>query len=194
MESSMTGDMEASGEPNPRDAQLRGRIGWICQAVRIAGVVWLLWGTTQALWIWSHRADFIDKSLKIQDVDPATISDFNYWLAFVPVLVAAAADAFMVWRLWLLMRGYLKGDIFSVDASNRLRAVALAGLVATVVAALAPPVQVVLASPALFSKFHIWQLVSPDSLLYALICGFLLALAAIFKAGAEIAEENKQFV
>jgi len=190
----MTEDVETSSESSPRDARLREKIGWICQAVRIAGVVWLLWGIAQSLWVWTRRADFIDKALKNYGIDPATISDFNYWLAYSPVLVTIAFDAFMVSRLWLLVRGYLKGDIFSVEAACRLRTVALAGFAATAVSAIARPMQFALMSPTLLTRLSPWQLILPETLLYALICGFLLALAAIFKAGAEVAEENRQFV
>jgi hypothetical protein len=193
MENSMIDNIEANGDISPRDVKLHSRIGWICQAVRIAAIIWLLWAIAVNIWVWTHRANFMDKSLKMYDVDPATISDFNYWMADVPTVVALSTSAFMVWRLQLLMRGYLDGDIFSVGASDRLRAVALAGFAAAA-GAIARPLQVVLLSPTLLTKLQIWQLVSPETLLYALICGFLLALAAIFKAGAEIAEENRQFV
>ena len=190
----MIDNIEANGDISPRDVKLHSQIGWICQAVRIAAIIWLLWAIAESAWIQTHRANFMDKSLKMHEVDPATISDFNYWMAYIPTVVAISTSAFMVWRLQLLMRGYLEGDIFSVDASDRLRAVALAGFAAAAAGAIARPLQVVLLSPALLTKFQIWQWASPNSLLYAMICGFLLALAAIFRAGAEIAEENRQFV
>lgn len=179
---------------NPSLAALRGRIAWICQAVRIAALAWLLWGVATNVWIRFHRSEYFDKGLRFNEIDPASITDARYWAAFVLIIAVYAAAAFMVYRLWLLMQGYLDGDIFSVEAAGRLRRVALSGFAATAANVILPPLQLALMSTALFSKIPLWRLVAPDNLLYALLCGFFLALSAIFRAAAEIADEHAQFV
>ena len=60
----MIDDVEANGDISPQDAKLRSRIGWICQAVRIAAVVWLLWAIGESAWIQTHRANFMEQEFE----------------------------------------------------------------------------------------------------------------------------------
>ena len=173
---------------------LQRKIGWICNLVRWAGLIWFVWMLGIFLFVASHRADYLDKGLKFNEIDPASISDSAYVLANAVNFAVYVPTAVVVWRLWGLMQGYLEGDILTIRAADRLRAVALAGLVAVVTDVILPPVSTVLISPLLLSKAPVWQFLRPIDLFYALVCGFLLALSAIFRAAVDIADDNAQIV
>lgn len=173
---------------------LQKKIGWICNLVRWAGIIWFLWMLGIFLYVAFHRADFLDKGLKFHEIEPTSISNAHYWLANALNFVVYVPVAVTVWRLWVLMQGYLEGDILTIRAADRLRAVALAGLVAVATDVIVPPISTLLITPQLLSKLPMWQLLRPIDLFYALVCGFLLALSAIFRAAVDIADENAQII
>lgn len=174
--------------------RLQMKIGWICNIIRWAGLIWFIWMFGLFLFLMSHRADYFDKGLKFNQIDPASVSDGTFWLANVGSFLVYVPTAVVVWRLWGLMQGYLQGDILTIRAADRLRSVALAGLFATATDVLLPPLTSALMLPMLLSKTPYWQMVRPTDLFYALVCGFLLALSAIFRAAVEIADDHAQII
>jgi hypothetical protein len=179
---------------SPSIPHLQKKIGWICNLIRWAGLIWFLWMLGVFLFVMSHRAEYFDKGLKFHEIDPASISDATFWLGNAGALLVYVPTAVVVWRLWGLMQGYLQGDILTVPATDRLRSVALAGLFATAADVILPPLTSALMLPMLLSKTPWWQMIRPTDLFYALICGFLLALSAIFRAAAEIVNDHAQIV
>lgn len=144
--------------------QLRKKIGWICNLVRWAGLIWFVWMLGIFVFIATHRADYLDKGLKFNEIDPASISSAAYMLANAVNFAVYVPTAVVVWRLWGLMQGYLEGDILTIRAADRLRGVALAGLVAVATDVILPPVSTLLITPVLLSKVHVWQLLRPIDL------------------------------
>ncbi len=110
------------------------------------------------------------------------------------VLADWGVSAFLVAMLWRLTRGYLAGEIFTAEAAFRLRAVAFAGFAATIADIVARPAQYALLSTDLLGKVPLYGWLHPQDLLYAIISGFLLGLAVIFRTAAEIAEDNAHIV
>lgn len=187
--------MSASATPaSPSIPELQKKIGWICNLVRWASLIWFLWMLGVFLFMMFHRADYFDKGLKFHQIDPASIPDTTFWLAAAGSLLVYVPTAVVVWRLWGLMQGYLQGDILTVHATDRLRSVALAGLFATAADVVLPPLTNALMLPMLLSKMPWWQMIRPTDLFYALICAFLLALSTIFRAAVEIADDHAQIV
>jgi hypothetical protein len=187
-------DISESAAPDPRSDSLRERVRRICQTVRYAALAWFAWTTLLTFWVWLHRAEYLDKSLRFHGIDPAGVSELGYWGGFATMIVDLGAVAWLVSTIWRLMQGYIDGQIFTVAASQKLRAVAVAGFLATAVDIVMRIASVALVSTALLAKLPAWRWLDPQHLLYALICGFLLALAAIFKTAAEIVEDNAQIV
>lgn len=175
-------------------APLQKKIGWICRLVRLAALVWVVWSFGLFIYTATNRSEFFDRAIRFHGVDPASISEVRFWSANIVAVLVYVVIAYALRQLWRLMRGYLDGDIFSTGAAHRLRMLALAGLAAAATDFIARPLQVALMSTELIAKLPFWMLLSPNDLLYALIFGFLLALATIFKVAAELAEENAQIV
>ena len=179
---------------DPHLDPLRGRISSICRIVAIASVAWFVWVTGLTLWFWTHRADYVDKSARFYGVDPTTISDSAYLCAGAAAVPGFAATAYFVVALWRLLQGYRDGDIFTIAAAEKLRALGVAGLVATAVDVLTQFTQLATLSLQLLGNVPFWNWLPPTDLLYALLCGFILALAAIFRTAAEIADDHSQIV
>ncbi|GLI94177.1 hypothetical protein LMG27198_31690 [Methylocystis echinoides] len=173
---------------------LQKKIGRICNLVRWAGVLWYMWLFGVFLLIAFNRPEYLDKGLRLKGIDPVSISDGQYWSAHAVLLVVFIPTAVVVWRLWGLMQGYREGDILTVRAADRLRAMALAGFVAVATDIIAHPIAFLIASPLMLSKTPFWQLLNPVQLFYALMCGFLLALSVIFRAAVDIADDNAQII
>lgn len=173
---------------------LQKKIGWICQAVRLTVLLWLGSSVTALGVMWTDRAHYFDRTAAYYEIDPASITTSAYWSA---AAVAAAKWLLVAWvvrRIWALMQGYLDGDIFTVSAAERLRLVAIAGFVATIGNLIANPIEMAILSTRFFAKVPLWGWVSPDNFLYLFFCGLLLAIAAIFKTAAALAEDHAQIV
>jgi uncharacterized membrane protein len=185
--------IDDSAAPPPTKTLARG-LRLACWSIRAAALIWWIWTLAMATLLWGDRETMVGRWVKLYELAPASVSDRGYAGAFGLVFVAAAASAVMVYFLWRLTQCYLDGRVFTVEAARNLRRVALAGFAATAVGVLARPIQVWLISVDLFGKLPLYAWLQPPDLLYLLICGFLLALAVIFEAAAEIAEDSASIV
>src|SRR5262245_16782868 len=73
-----------------RPADLRTRIGWFCQGLRIAALVWIGWILVLTLMTWSDRAVVLKAYGQWLSIDLADVSSARYATAFVLVLVDLA--------------------------------------------------------------------------------------------------------
>ncbi len=175
-------------------SKLRGKISWICHAVRWMAIVWLSWILILICLPFADLQGTLDKINKSPIFAEAQVTVQN--------LVASRAVNLFVWAIavsigvaaWKLMTGYLQGDIFSEHAANRLKRVGQAALFTTIANAVARPLSLSLFSPKLFHDQPFSGLLVPDDLLYLLISALILSLASVYAAAAEINAENKQFV
>jgi hypothetical protein len=175
-------------------AILRQKVAWVCHAVRAVAVIWALSELALMLWVRLHREELLAKAEAYTGVDPASVSDAGYWSAAAVVVAGWGFIAALAIAVWRLMGGYLQGEIFTVEAAGRLRSVALTGFATATAAIVIKAVSLALMSPAILAKAPLHTWLGPIDLLHFLMCGFLLALAAIFRTAAEIAEEYSQFV
>ncbi len=190
-EATLSAPASPSGE---RFDALRNRIAVACHAIRLAAVVWIVWTLGLVVYVYSDRAGFVAKLAGYYALDPSSFAAGRYWAAFAVVLADWGVSAFLVAMLWRLTRGYLAGEIFTAEAAFRLRAVAFAGFAATIADIVARPAQYALLSTDLLGKVPLYGWLHPQDLLYAIISGFLLGLAVIFRTAAEIAEDNAHIV
>lgn len=179
---------------DPRLSVLRRRIALLCHVVRVAAAVWYVWGLGLLIFVLGDRPAQLAKLAKVLELDPRTVSDVDYWSAVGVVAIDAALSAPLVYFIWRVTRAYLDGDIFTVGAATLLRNVGAAGFVASAAGVVTAPLSIVLLSPAVFAKLHVYEYVSPDNLLYFFISAFVFALGAILKTAAEIAEDHRQIV
>ena len=179
----------ASGQSN-----LRARIGWICHALRIAAVLWITWNLAFTIFNWSDKARLLQNYQRLFSVD-LDVSAARYAAAFAAIMVSLAVGAVVVVCIWRLAGTYLAGRVFTLDAALWLRRTGLAGISAVIVSVL---VRVVIAS-ILVGRFvpisaRGYYYLLPQDLLHAIFAVFVFALAHIFKAAAEMAEDQAQIV
>ena len=177
-----------------RIAALRNRIAGACHAIRVASIAWAVWTLAMIVYVYADRDALAARLSREYSIEPTSFSPAGYWAAFAVVLVDWSVTVLLVLAVWRLTRGYLGGEFFAADAARRLRAVGLVGFLVIGVDIGARPLQYMLLSPDLPGRLPLYAWLQPQDLLYAIICGFLLALAVIFGSAAEIAEDNAQFV
>jgi len=173
---------------------LKGKIGWICHAIRWLVIFWLAWVLyliVEPLWDLPHWVDQLNTSpalanapVTIQTAMTSRLVILVDWLCATTIGIAA----------WRLTSTYLRGEIFSEHAAQRLRRLGQAALLATVADIVLRPVFQYLLSPALLIGKSPLAFFLPQDLLYLLISGFILSLAHIFRVAAEINAENKSFI
>jgi hypothetical protein len=179
--------------PGQRD--LPHRIRWICHALRIAAVLWITWSLTFVIYYWSDKAQVLRNYGQLFSADLSNVSAARYTAAFSAVMVGLAVAAVVVVCIWRLAGTYLEGRIFTVDAALWLRRTGLAGISAVIVSVF---MRIVTASILVGWFVPIsprgYYYLLPQDLLHMIFAVFVFALAHIFKAAAEMAQEQAQIV
>jgi hypothetical protein len=175
---------------------LRRKIGWVCQLIRWLVVVWLAWqfyvnfeeffriGASQIAIDWGRNWGLKDGSITAGGV----------WLNHAILLVNWTVAASMGVAVWRLMRGYLAGDILSVEAARRMRLVGLTGLAAAAAEVILRPFMLGALSMDIVRMIPAQNWVDPRDMLYFVIALFVLSLSHIQGTAAVISDEHKQFV
>jgi hypothetical protein len=174
---------------------LRARIGWICHALRIAAVLWIIWLLAFVVYYWSDKAQILKNYELLFSIDLGDVSAARYAAAFAAVTVSLAIGAAVVVCIWRLTGTYLAGHVFTVDAALWLRRTGLVGISAVVVSVL---MRIVIAS-ILVGRFmpispRGYYYLLPQDLLHVIFAVFVFALAHIFKAAAEMAQDQAEIV
>ena len=174
---------------------LRRRIGWICQIVRFASMLyagWVLFLIAQ-FWLDGDRVRRAHSYLtKMQLTEPqAWQRAIGFSLQFVDWLCVVAA----IYAVWRLMGTYLEGRIFTPEAADWLRRVGLFGLGAMALDIALRPVVTAISSLHMpegmrFVAIHF----QPNDLLNTLFLLAFIALAHIFKSAAELADDHAQII
>src|SRR5262249_9662414 len=73
----------ASGQPD-----LRGRIGWICHALRIAAVLWIVWNLAFVIYYWSDKTQVLENYGRLFSADLGDVSAARYAAAFAAVMIS----------------------------------------------------------------------------------------------------------
>jgi len=173
---------------------LRGRISWICRGVRIAAVVWIAWIAVMSLVTWSHPATVLDAYGRLVGADLTGVSTARYVLACGFVVASIGMAAVIVFCVWQLFGTYLAGRVFTVDAALWLRRTGFVIMAAVAFAVLARVLVASVFAGRLVVIGVYGPLVVPQDLLHLIFALFLLALAHIFNAAAEIADDHAQIV
>src|SRR5262245_6064851 len=173
---------------------LHGRIGWICHGVRIAALVWIAWIVVMVVIAWSDKATILEAYGRLLGIDVTGVSTARYAVAFAIALVDLALVGIIVACIWRLFGTYLAGRVFTIDAALWLRRTG-----AMIIAAVAFDLVARVVTASLFAERLVLMgargpLVLPQDLLHLIFALFLLALAHIFKAAAEMADDHAQIV
>jgi hypothetical protein len=185
---------ELSSFPSTARSNLRARIGWICHGLRIAAAAWLGWMVVMTLVAWSDKAAILKAYGNWFSADFSAVSDARYAAAFAVVLMSLAIAVPVVICIWQLAGTYLAGRVFTVDAAVWLRRTGICGVAAIFLSILARAVvaSIIASQPVLIPPRGFFIL--PQDLLHLIFAFFVLALAHIFKAAAEMADDHAQIV
>jgi hypothetical protein len=163
----------------PQPFEVKKKIRELGTAIRWAAVLWCAWGFGLLSWQWTHRVRFDEQISKLYQLDPSAITDARYMGAAVVGFASWAATVALVVTIWRLAQTFIDGRYFTLEASHRMRIVALTGFAAIAIDIVARPVGTAILSSDLFAKLPLFFWLRPQDLLYALICAFFLALASI---------------
>jgi hypothetical protein len=191
----------AMSEASPASqANLPARIRWLCQLIRIAALLWVGWILVNVARGWyaadpARLMDNLNRGLNagVSEISKGQIAafftgNFGIWLL----------DTVIAYCIWQLTGRYLQGRIFTVDAALWMRRLGVTGLITVLgmVAWRRASLLIVTmhgnmpAGTVLLSG----QWVTPPDLMRLLFCLFLVALAHIFKAAAELADDHAGIV
>lgn len=181
--------------PAPAAGDLRARIGWLCHGLRIAVCLWAAWTLALILWLWRSREQVAASYGGWWRLDLSALPDAHYATGLALVLLDWAFVALLCVMLWRMFGLYLDGQVFSRAATDAMRRVGLVALAAILFDFLARPLVswvLTLHLPAGAQRLNLFA--RPEDLLHLLFAGFVLALAHVFRAAAEIAEDNAGIV
>jgi hypothetical protein len=190
----MSHAMTHSGSLTPRPSDLRGRIAWICHGVRIAAVVWIGWIVVMVLVTWSNKAMVLENYGRLLALDVSGVSTASYAVACGIVAADLVVVAVIVFCIWRLFGTYLAGRVFTTDAALWLRRTGVVIIAAVVVDVFFRIVIASIFAGKLVAFGAYGPLVLPQDLLHLIFALFVLALAHIFKAAAEMADDHAQIV
>jgi hypothetical protein len=181
--------------PLPASPALRRRIGWLCQFVRWGAIAYAAWVLAGIASYWSDPPRVARHWSAWLHADVPAPEPWQQAVGFAIHFALWVAVAAAVWSVWRLFSSYLDGSVFTADAATWLRRVGLFGLAAQLGDMLARPLvsAVVTASQPAGARLASVFAQPPDLLNFVFLLGFL-ALAHIFKAAAEIAEDHAQIV
>lgn len=176
-------------------AALRPRIGWLCQSLRFAAVVYPIWIFVLLALHWSN-ADEVTRAyshwLKTTLIEvPASQRAVGFALQMAPFAFTVVACG----NLWRLFSGFLAGDVFTLAAALTLRRLAVYGLAAVAIDLASRPLLAIVASLHMApGARHVAFFLMSNDLLNLMFLGGLLALAQVFKVAAELAEDHAAIV
>ena len=186
-------DVSFAAPPDPSD--LRSRIAWICHALRIAAVLWIGWAAAILLIVWSDKSRVTEGWGQLFSVDLSGISDARYAAAFAIALVDMAVAAVVAACLWRL-----RPPIWPAASSRSMRHSGFAGPVRRDFAAIAVDVVARIAVASILTAQFVptstrgFFYLMPQDVLHLIFALFVFALAYIFKAAAEMADDHAQIV
>lgn len=194
MSNAITHDDAARPMQAPIRSDLRARISRICYGLRIAAVLWALWILAMDIVVWADKTAVLEAYGRWLSADLSGVSDLRYMAAFAIVLVDWCGAVAIVFCLWRLVGTYLDGRVFAVDAALWLRRAGLTAIVVIVVDVLArlATASILISHLTLIPARGFFAL--PQDLLHLIFALFILALAHIFKAAAEMADDQAQIV
>lgn len=181
--------------PAERLAPLRHQIGWLCHAIRVMALAYPTWVIWTVVDLWLDKAEVARRYGAWLKADLSGMADWQRVAGFslhaiICVFVAAAC-----WSTWQLASGFLKGRIFTLDATIWLRRIGTFGIIAEICDILFRPVMSVVVSAHMpQGQRHIGIALNQNDLAFLMFLTALVALAHVFKKAAEIAAENEEII
>ena len=174
--------------------QLRRRVAPLCHAIRLSALVWVIWASVVTFSVFGSKVGVAEHYGRVFHTDLASLPMRGYVMALSIILVDLAIAWIIVVFIWRLFGHYLRGEIFSPLAVKEMWRGGWTGVAAVVTDIVARPLVAYALTQHLSEgqRHHFWT--SPNDLLHLLLALFIVALAHIFRAGVEIADDNRRIV
>ncbi|CCE03446.1 DUF2975 domain-containing protein [Bradyrhizobium sp. STM 3809] len=178
---------------------LRSRITWLCRFVQWAAVAWSLWVPVSFLWRWlpvdpAGLVGPLGYALKT-DMTGLSATQVEWFLALT--LVVWIPDLAVGYCIWRLFGTYLQGRIFTVEAAIWMLRVGVCGFAAVAADMIIRKLGLLVLTSHVqlrLSTLLTFQTILPADLLRMLFSLFVIALAQIFKAAAELADDHAKII
>ena len=181
-------------------ASLPSRIRRLCRLIRIAALLWIGWIFVNVVrgWYAADPARLMDNLNRGLHADVSEISSGQIAAFFAGNFGIWLLDTVIAYCIWRLTGRYLQGRIFTVDAALWMRRLGVTGLI-TVLSIVAWRrasllILTIHGNMPAGTVLLFGQWVTPPDLMRLLFCLFLVALAHIFKAAAELADDHAGIV
>ena|SRR5215831_17468982 len=185
---------ESSVHPRSDPRVLHRRVALLCHAIRWSAVAWGLWATAAVFMLFASPGRVAEHYGRALKVDLGHLPASGYSMVLTIIVLDLALAWLVVAFVWRLFGRYLRGDIFSHAAVAEMWRAGWAGVAAVAADLIARPLLAYALTLHLdeSQRHHFWT--TPNDLLHLLMALFIVALAHIFRAGVEIADDNRQIV
>jgi Protein of unknown function (DUF2975) len=187
----------ASLAERPELGALLAKIGWICQSIRIAALLYAAWVLYLLTAHWTDTAAINAGYGRLLGKDLSGITPWQQAAALgveLAIWLFMAAACYSAWRLFT---AYLAGSIFTAEAAGWLRRTASYGVIAQLLSIASRPLLAIILTlhfPAGEHQRAVLIFFQPNDLLTLLLLFGFLALAHIQKTAAEIHSEFQEIV
>ena len=183
-----------STRPRGDHRALARRITSLCHAIRWGALLWAVWATALTLSVFASPDRVAEHYGRFLKVDLTNLPTSGYALALLIIVLDVALAWLVVVFIWRLFGHYLRADIFTHAAVDEMWSCGWAGVAAVVGDIIARPAVAYALTQHLSGsqRHHFWT--APEDLLHFMLALFVVTLAFIFRAGVEIADENRQII
>lgn len=183
-----------TSNPGARNEALHRRVAPLCHAIRWVALAWIAWATASVVGVFASPTTVAAHYGRLFRLDLSGLPTSGYVAALLIILVDLAFAWLVVVFLWRLFGRYLDGEIFSLAAVDEMRRGGWMGVAAVLADVAARPLVAYALTFHLDAgqRHHFWTV--PNDLLHLLLALFVVALAHIFRAGVEIADDHRQIV
>lgn len=174
---------------------LRRQIGWLCQTIRFAAVIYAGWTLFQIVTLWLDKEKVMRAYGNWLKVDLSGITDGQRAAGFLVHATIAALVVATIYAVWQLFSGFLAGRVFTLDATLWLRRIGIFGLAAEMADIFSRPLVTGIVSMHREAGSRMVSVaLNPNDLVFLMFLLSLIALGHIHKKAAELAEENAGMV
>ena len=180
--------------PQVQNQALHHRVAPLCHIIRLSALVWIVWATAATLMVFASPERVAAQYSGVLKIDLTSLPLSGYAMALLIIVLDLAIAWLIVVFVWRLFGHYLRGDIFSIAAVREMWRAGWTGVAAVVTDIIARPLlaYVLTQHVSEHQRYHFWT--TPNDLLHLLLALFIVALAHIFRAGVEIADDHRQIV
>lgn len=172
----------------PVSTPISGALRALCHATRIVAVAWVTWIFVVSVMFWGDASSVAAAYSEGTGRTLEPMSPASHTTAAAIVFFAWLSAAAVGYYLWKLFGQFIAGRIFARETVAVLVRLGWAGVAAAGIDLAVRPLLYNLVTGTY------GFMVDPNGLLHVMMAFFIVVVAAVIKAGADIAEDHQQIV